>query len=164
MRAVLLTGGLATGKTTVAADLGELLQERGRRVAVIDLDWLCWTSAGDVHGLLTANLRAVAANYTAAGVTELVLARALLEPAHLTAVTDALPGWTVRVIRLSACAATVAARLRGRDGGAILDGHLAEAAAFQKAVETAGVEEAVVANDGRPVRAVAAEIEALLST
>lgn len=158
MKALLLTGGLASGKTAVAVEAGEVLAERGVANAVIDLDWLCWVSGADVHGLMTANLRAVGANYARAGVSHLVLARALLEPAHLDAVRQGLPGVALTVVRLVASQETVMARLRGRDAGAVLEGHLAEAAAFTARVAAAGLEDHVVTNDGRPIREVAGAV------
>ncbi|NUR84816.1 MAG: hypothetical protein HOY71_12095 [Nonomuraea sp.] len=154
MRALLLTGGLGSGKTAVATEIGELLETPH---AVVDLDWLCWVSGADVHALLTANLRAVAANYAAAGVTDLVLARALLERPHLEAVLSALPGYEVTVIRLEVSPATVLDRLSGRDSGATLAGHLAQARDFAARVAAAALEDHVVSNEGRPVGEVAAE-------
>ena len=42
--AVLLTGVLGVGKSTLAADLADLLDEAGVPVAALDLDWLTWTN------------------------------------------------------------------------------------------------------------------------
>ncbi|WP_424536709.1 hypothetical protein ACOZ38_43770 [Sphaerisporangium viridialbum] len=154
--ALLLTGGLGSGKTTVAVAVGELLGDAPH--AVIDLDWLCWCTGAAVHEMLTANLRAVAANFAASGVRRLVLARALLEPAHLAAVREAVPGAALTVVRLTVSERTARDRLRARDRGATLDGHLAEVADFERAVRSAAPENAVVHNDGRPVDEVAREV------
>jgi adenylylsulfate kinase len=154
--AVLLTGGLGSGKTTVAMELGEILGERGLLHAVIDLDWLCWigpdVTGPDLQGLLTDNLRAVWANFAAAGARHLVMARALLEPSHAEAVRRALPGVDVTVIRLAVGPETRRLRLSGRDSGTVLAGHLAEAEHFERLIAGAGVESVVLTNDGRSVR------------
>jgi len=68
--ALLITGTVGSGKTTVAETISELLVERGMTHAVVDLDQLrlSWPPpVGDrfSYALELANLRAVAANYWA---------------------------------------------------------------------------------------------------
>ncbi len=79
--AVLLTGVYGTGKSSVAAELAFLLQERGERFALLDLDFLGWAATGQPgrqYGfrLMLANMRAVIANYAPGG-RRLVRARLL---------------------------------------------------------------------------------------
>ncbi|GAA1023141.1 hypothetical protein Aple_098100 [Acrocarpospora pleiomorpha] len=163
IKATLLTGGLASGKTAVATEIGEILHETGVPYAVIDLDWLCWCGpSSDVHALLEINLSAVWQNYRAAGIRRLVLARALLEPGHLTTVRRALPDVSLTVVRLTAPASTIRQRLRSRDSGATLIGHLAELDEFTAQVEQAALEDHIVPNDGRPIREVATEVLSLV--
>jgi adenylylsulfate kinase-like enzyme len=45
--AVLITGPFGTGKSSVAIEIADILEKRGVRYAVIDLDWLCWGYAGE---------------------------------------------------------------------------------------------------------------------
>ena len=76
-RALLLTGTVGVGKTSVAAAVGDLLRERQVANAVVDLDELrrAWPAApGDRFNttVMLANLSAVAANYVGAGFTTLV--------------------------------------------------------------------------------------------
>lgn len=78
-RCLHLTGTVRAGKTTTAYAVGDLLREHGVPHAVIDLDELhrLWPAPdGDPfkQQVELANLRAVAANYRAAGATYLVLA------------------------------------------------------------------------------------------
>ena len=40
-QAVLITGLFGTGKSSVAIEMADVLEQRGLRYAVIDLDWLC---------------------------------------------------------------------------------------------------------------------------
>ena len=56
-RAVLLTGPLGSGKTSVALEVGELLGSAGVPHAVIDLDWLCWAGPGLTGAALDAVTR-----------------------------------------------------------------------------------------------------------
>jgi adenylylsulfate kinase len=77
--ALLITGTVGAGKTSVAEMVGDLLSEAGVPNAVIDLDWLrrSWPSpAGDRFNLAMElrNLRPVARNYLDAGVVRIVLA------------------------------------------------------------------------------------------
>ena len=45
--AVLLTGAYGTGKSSVAAEMAELLEARDVPYAAIDLDWLIWANVAD---------------------------------------------------------------------------------------------------------------------
>ena len=78
-RALLITGTVGSGKTSVADALGDLLAAAEVPHAVIDVDWLrrSWPSPpGDPFngGMTLRNLRAVAGNYRQAGAVRLVLA------------------------------------------------------------------------------------------
>ena len=82
VRALLLTGTLGVGKTSVAAAIGDQLRERQVANAVVDLDDLrrAWPAApGDRFNttVMLGNLSAVAANYVESGFTTLVLAGVL---------------------------------------------------------------------------------------
>jgi hypothetical protein len=156
-RALLLTGGLATGKTAVAREVVAAAGEYALGVAAIDLDWLGWASGAalGVDELIGRNLSDVAANYAEAGIENLVLARAVLNPSSLQEITDALPGWEVTVVRLYASRPTLVRRLRARDSGAELAEHLAEIdESTGRAIEAAG-SAPVVLNEKRPLREVA---------
>ena len=81
-RALLVTGTVGVGKTSVAATVGDLLRQRRVSNAVVDLDELrrSWPAAsGDRFNttVMLANLSAVADNYVGAGFTTLVLAGVL---------------------------------------------------------------------------------------
>lgn len=100
----------------------------------------------------------MAANYAAAGVTRLVMARGLLQESHLLAVRQALPGYELTVVRLDVSPATALRRIGGRDSGATLEGHLGEVEEFHRKVAAAALEDFVVSNDGRPLAQVADEV------
>lgn len=162
-RALLLTGGLGSGKTAVAIEIGELLEQAGVPFAVVDLDWLCWawspTLADDgVHALLCDNLRAVVPNLAERGIRCLVLARAVLSPEGMSALRDATAPLPVHVVRLRADDEEVVRRLRARDTGPRLDGHLTRRATFEQWVAAAAPDADVVDTTGRDAVGVAADI------
>lgn len=163
-RAVLLTGTLGSGKTVLAVEIGEVLEERGVPYAVVDLDWLGWIYPGPdgdedaPFRLIVANLTDAWPRFRAAGARRLVMARLVERREHVDALRRALPGLVLAVVRVDASPETAAARLRARDAGATLDHHLEESAAFREVVARAGVEDMVVSNDGRPIREVALEV------
>jgi hypothetical protein len=156
-RAILLTGGVGSGKTTVLLALGELLEERGEPYALIDLDWLAWLRPAPgtltVHEALLANLRAAWETFRRAGVELVALARFVQSGEELAAIRAALPGVELVAVRLTLPAELQEARLRSRDTGRELEQHLA----FAAAAEPAGFEDATVANEAAP-SVVAAEV------
>jgi len=165
IQTLLLTGTIGTGKTAVATEVGRILEERRLPNAVIDLDWLNWVWVGDgfdgYDALLATNLAAIWPNFRAAGVRYLVLARALQDLELLRLLREALPRLRLTVVQLTAPPEVVAERLRRRDAGETLAGHLQETVTMTASMEAAGVPaaaDAVVRNDGRPVHAVAREV------
>jgi adenylylsulfate kinase len=162
-RAILLTGTVGSGKTSVALEIGELLEAGDLPYALVDLDWLAWlrpapASLVTVHSALAENLALIWPTFREAGVERLVLARFLDERAQLDAVRGALPGVELFVVRLSAAQPLVEQRLRARDTGLQLAEHLAETAALAVRGEQAALEDAVVENGERPLRAVAEDV------
>ena len=99
-----MAGPPGVGKTSVAIELGRLMDDAGVVNAVIDLDWLCWVGPGitgpDLMRLLAANLRSVAGVYRAAGVGTLVLARSVGTSQEVDAIRAAVGGALV-ALRLS---------------------------------------------------------------
>jgi hypothetical protein len=140
--AVLLTGGLATGKTSVAIEMGEALERAGAAFAVLDLDWLCWawssaSSPRALHQLLCDNLRAIVPNLLAYDVQYLVMARAVLTPAGLQQLRDSIAPLPLRVVHLTAEDAEVVRRLRARDTGPRLEAHLSRREEFEEMAQSA---------------------------
>jgi hypothetical protein len=165
LEAVLLTGTLGSGKTSIAVEIAELVGEAGLGHAVIDLDWLAWARPAQgatgwtVDRVLEENLASVVCTFRSAGIRHLVMARALLSRSQLDLVRHALPKADVTVFRVLASAATVEERLRRRDSGVTLREHLEEALEFSAAMDAAGLEDERVDNDGgRPIRDVAVEV------
>jgi adenylylsulfate kinase len=164
--ALLITGSVGVGKTTVADVAGELLAEAGVPNAVIDLDWLrrAWPAppSDPFHGRLTMrNLRPVAANYLEAGAERLVLAGVIESRAERRAHEEAL-GVPLTVCRLHVDLDEVQRRLKARhaldpDG---LGWHLDRAGELTPILEAARVEDFVVdATEGTPEQVAARVID-----
>jgi hypothetical protein len=157
---VLLTGVYGSGKSSVAAEIAYLLEQRGEPYALLDLDYLSWAGTGsedraEEFGLMLANLAAVAGNYRRAGIRRFVLAYFVRDPAEVHGVREAL-GVRLRVVRLIVPLADIERRLAGDVTSGRRD-DLREAAASIAADEGAGVEDVVVGND-RPVGIVARDV------
>lgn len=118
VRALLITGTVGSGKTSVADALGDVLAAAGIPHAVLDVDWLrrSWpTPAGDPFNqeMTLRNLRAVAGNFVGAGATRLVLA-GVVESRRERDAYRAAVGAELMVCRLRVDPAVVRLRLTRR--------------------------------------------------
>ncbi len=161
---VLLTGTIGAGKTTLAEAISEHLHERGMRHALIDIDWL-----GQVYpppdetdpfndSLASSNLAAIWPNFVGAGILHAVLAATVLNGSQLETLSGAVPGCELTVVRVVASPETVAARLRARDHGRLLEDFLRRTDSVAEEIERAGLESFSVTNEGRPSPELAGEI------
>ncbi len=158
-----LSGSIGSGKTTLLGELSELLVEAGEAFAAIDLDGLTQVfprPEGDPHGmgLGARNLAAVWANAAADGADRLVLATVIETDHDLELLLGAVPDPTPFVVRLAVDDATLLTRVRGRELGTSLEWHLSRSIELAGILETAGVEDAVIRSDDRPIRQIALEI------
>ena len=161
---VLVTGVYGSGKSSVAAEIAYLLEQRGEPYALLDLDFLGW--AGDAtsdraseFGLMLENLAAVAANYRRAGIRLFVLAYFVRSPGEVQGVREAL-GLPLRVARLTVRLPEIERRLAGDVTSGRRD-DLRAAAASIAAAEGTGVEDVVISND-RPIGVVARDVMTFL--
>jgi chloramphenicol 3-O-phosphotransferase len=151
--AILVSGVYGTGKSTVIADIADLLDTGSETYAAIDLDWLWWSnsprSGPDDHGLLLRNLASVVANDRAAGVDRFVLAVFVTEREVVDAIREAI-GMPLFVVRLTVPIAVIEARLiDAPDAGRATDLEVARQSLARDA--GVGLEDAVVENVG-PIR------------
>lgn len=105
--AIFVNGTVGAGKTTTVDALGDLLKTKLIPHAVIDLDRIrqAWPPAeGDRfnHGLELVNLKALASNYLAAGMTTLVIAGVIEEKTAVAQYEGVLEQWQLFIVRLSA--------------------------------------------------------------
>ena len=155
MDGVFLNGAVGVGKTTVADAISAL---EPAPHAVIDLDAvrrLHPAPASDVfnHELELRNLRALAANYRAAGARRFILAGVIEEAAEVARYTAALEADGMLVCRLVADPAVVERRLRARHSADPegLDWHLHRAGELAAILDAAALDDLVVdATDATP--------------
>ncbi len=161
---VLLTGVYGSGKSSVAEEIAYLLEQRGERYALLDLDYLSWAGPdAGAHAsefdLLLQNLAAVAANYQRAGVCLFVLAHFVRSTSQVQSIREAL-GLPLQVVRLTVGLAEIQRRL-AHDVTSGRRDDLKAATAAIAAAEGNGVEDLVIGND-RPIGVVTQEVMAYL--
>lgn len=162
--AVLICGAYGTGKSSVAAEIAELLEARGVRYAAVDLDWLAWANVPDGHGeggerLMLANLAPMVANFRAAGMDRFVLAGLLTGADERERLRETI-GMPMRVVRLTVPIPEIERRL-APDPTSGRAGDLAEARRQVADDVGVGLEDIAIEND-RPIVDVASEIVAWL--
>jgi hypothetical protein len=160
IEAVLIVGAYGTGKTALAAEMAEMLEERGRPYAAIDLDWLAWVHAAGLdrsasNRLFLRNLSAVVANDILAGARFFVLAGAYSDRLEFDDLVAMLP-MPLRVVRLTVPLDEIVRRLRS-DVSAGRHDALAQAEAGIAQDEVLGAEDRTVSND-RPIRETAVDV------
>lgn len=144
--ALLITGTVGAGKTSVAAMIGDLLTRARVPHAVIDLDDLrrAWPSPPDDRFNVTItvrNLRAVARNYLDAGAARIVLASVIETQADRDQYQDAL-GVPLAVCRLRVDLPLVQARLtRRHEGDSALQWYLDRSTELDTILEAAALED-----------------------
>jgi hypothetical protein len=158
--AVLVTGVFGVGKSTVAADLADVLEIVDVPYAALDLDWLTWTntsgpSRADEHQMMLTNLAAVVGNYLDAGATYFALARSIRDRDELSSLADVL-AMPLRTVELTVPYEEIARRLATDPTDGRRD-DLARTAEWMTRAVGSGLAERTVAND-RPVRDVSLEI------
>jgi adenylylsulfate kinase-like enzyme len=166
VRAVLVTGTVGSGKTSVADAVGDLLAEAKIANAVLDVDWLrrAWPCPpGDPfnNGIALRNVRAVARNYVEAGVLRLVLASVVESRAERDAYQAAL-GVPLTVCRLRVDLSTVRQRLVRRHENDVsgLRWHLNRSGELERIFQRAGVEDVAVEASAGSIHEVAQAVMA----
>ena len=158
--AVLIIGPYGSGKSSVGAELADLVEGPNLPYALIDLDVLGWygTETSDSHTDSTVflrNLRAVVATYADVGVRYFILAGTVATAGELEDIRDALPV-PMRTVRLTLSLDEITRRLSMVPTSGRRD-DLEEASRQIAAGEGVGLEDLAVAND-RPIRELAREI------
>jgi adenylylsulfate kinase-like enzyme len=144
---VLITGVYGSGKSSVAAEIGYALEQRGELYALLDLDFLGWVGDHDTgRAMMLRNLAAIAPHYKELGVPRYVLAYFVPDLATLDGIRDAL-AVPLRVVRLSVPIAEIERRLASDLTSGRQD-DLRDAAESIAASAGAGLEDLVMENAG----------------
>jgi adenylylsulfate kinase-like enzyme len=150
VQALLLTGTVGAGKTSVAETIGDLLSHAGIANAVIDVDWLrrSWPRPPEDPfniGIALRNLRRVAENYLQAGAARLVLAGVIESRTEQMAYQAAVQV-PLTVCRLRVDLPTIHRRLirRHENDDIGLRWHLHRSGELDQILEQAQVEDVVV--------------------
>ena len=161
--AIVVTGTVGAGKSSVAGELQHVLGRQGIPHAGVDLDALteCWPSPPDDPfntRVMLKNLACVWSTYRQAGAQRLVMAGVLEYREELDGYRQAIPGLLPVVCRLVASTATLRERLRQREIGSGLAWHLRRAEELAAKLEATRLEDFVVHNEGRTVQETATEV------
>jgi hypothetical protein len=153
---VLITGVYGSGKSSVAAEIGYELEQRGELYALLDLDFLGWVGDHDTgRATMLRNLAAIAPNYKGLGVGRYVLAYFVPDRRTLDAINDAL-AVPLRVVRLSVPITEIERRLSADVTSGRKD-DLRDAAESIASSAGAGVEDLLIENTG-PVQEIAGAV------
>ncbi len=157
---MLITGVYGSGKSSVAQEIADLLEEQNAPYALLDLDFLGWFDAAGEGGpteqsVMPKNLAALVGNYSAVGVRFFVLAGAIRDGAELDDLEAELP-MPLRVVRLTVPLPEIEKRLRS-DATTGRREDMRVAAAWVTSSVGVGIEDETVSNE-RPIREVAADI------
>lgn len=161
--ALIITGPVGSGKTTVMAALTELLEKHNQPSAGIDMDNLRWffpKQPGDPFGGFVGrqHLAFIAANYRALGIPVLAIADVIENEEGRQQMVETLPDYEVQVIRLRVPMELIEKRLRVREKDEHLHWYLERAPELERIMDTRNVGDVVIDVGARPASEVAAEI------
>jgi len=154
---LIISGSMGAGKTTVLGEVSDILTMSGIPHAAVDLDALGMASlpAGAPDDLMFRNLAAVWKNYASAGLTRLLIARAVESAAELEQIRAAVPGSRVVVCRLRSALDTMRQRVRLREPGMHQRRYVARVAELDTILDSAALDTYSISNDSCSVTDVA---------
>jgi hypothetical protein len=158
----LITGTTGVGKSTVAAEINDVLAALRVPTAAVDPDALVWqwpsTSAWN-NDLMFENLASLWPNCRAHGAAHLTLARVLEDGGELARYRAAVPGAQITICRLVAPEAVRVERLLERmPPGPPRDWHLHRTVELEAVLGRLAHEDFIVENGNRSVREVALDV------
>lgn len=158
--ALAITGAYGTGKSTLAAQIGDILDDSTVRYAAIDLDWLGWYEDHRPRpdrdwSMLLRNLASIVENYRSIDIDHFVVALALTSPEDVTVLQETM-GMPVRTVELVVAIEVIEQRLESEPtSGRRLD--LEEAKKWAANSTGSGFADLVLDNT-RPIMDVANEV------
>jgi len=158
---LIVTGPVGAGKTSVAFECLEVLDEQGIAAAMVDAELVYFHPAPaddqQKERVAEAALAALWPLYAAQGIERLLLARVIEKPSHLELVRSAVPDARIQVAWLDVPAERIAERLGAREIGSALDWHLARSEEIRRNAAQHDLFDFAV-NGDRPVREVALDV------
>lgn len=166
--AIVVTGPVGSGKSTVAAELSRQLEIREVPHALIDMDYLRWVYPAPprdafAEGLGNRNLAAIWPNIRATSPRCVILADVVERRGRLEEYRRLMPGTDVTVVRLDVPMNLIHRRLRQREHPEALDWYLRRAPELQQIMEREEVGDMVIDVGTRPPDDIAIEILQRLS-
>lgn len=161
---LVVNGTVGAGKTTIAEVVADLLREWGVPYAWIDVDALRRaypTADDDPFGQAVAldHLEAMAGVLRRRGYRHVVLAEVIERASDRELYERAFDGAELAVVRLEASQTTRLGRIRARERDPWREWHVVRTVELAAILATAGVDDAVVVNEGvRSLREVAADV------
>lgn len=160
---LIITGPPGVGKTAVASEISELLEQGQIPHAQIDIDTIRWGYFPLSHDrfqieLAMKNLASLWENFQRAGANRLVISDVIEDRNELERYYLAIPGAEILVVRLYASLSTLEQRLQGREMGSGLEWHLQRTAELAEQMDQSRVEDILVNTEGKSVMVVAREV------
>ncbi len=158
---LIITGSMGSGKSAVMAEASDILMLRKIPHAAIDLDALSlgfFPRPAGADQLMYANLRSIWQNFAAAGITRLLLARALESREELELTRSAVSAEHVTVCRLTADIATMEQRVRQRERGVLQQQFVDRVSILNALIDRAALENFSIWNQDRTLHEVALEM------
>ena len=157
---LIITGSMGSGKTSVLGEASDLLALRHITHAAIDLDTLglAYIDSGETKKVMYRNLQCVCKNYSALGVTRVLLARAMEDHAELELCREAVSATNTVVCRLTASIETMEQRVRMRESGMAQQAYITRVAELNAILDHARLEDFLVSSENRSVTEVAEEM------
>ena len=157
VKVLVISGAMGSGKTTVMAEVSDLLIAADIPHAAVDLDALgiVHPSDGGNEDLWFQNLQSVWNNYSRVGIRRLIIATALETIRDRERLRQAVPGAEIVVCRLRASLDTMQQRIRVREPGICQQKFVTRASELDALLDATNVEDFSIDNDRRSVTEVA---------
>jgi adenylylsulfate kinase len=156
--ALLITGSMGSGKTSMLGEASDILQQRHVVHGCLDLDWLAHVSGLPAADLLERNLSAVAANFAAVGIDRVVIAGAVETRAELERIKRAVDVQRIVTCRLRAPLEVMEARVSARERGIFATRYIDRVRVLEKLLDDAGLEDFEIATGSRSITRAATEM------